>query len=75
METDGRKSLGIATQDKNYVLLGECHWGRVEGVVLMEFILTNYVLADKFCIELMPIRQGPRDFYLLTRIMYLMESY
>ena len=39
-------------------------WGRANGI----YLLTNYVLTDKFCMDLMLIRQGPRDFYVLTRI-------
>ena len=40
--------------------------GRPNGI----YLLTNYVLTDKFCVELILIRQGPGNFYLLTRIMY-----
>ena len=56
--------------DLNYVLLGvnatEDAWKGLYGI----YLLMNYVLTDKFCMELMLIRQGPRNFYVLTRIMY-----
>ena len=40
--------------------------GRTNGI----YLLTNYVLTDKYCMGLMLIRQGPGNFYVLTRIMY-----
>ena len=71
MEIVRRKSLCIATRDQNYVLsgvnaIGTGERGRTNGI----YLLTNYVLTDKFGMELMLIRQGPRNFYVLTRIMY-----
>ena len=45
--------------------------GRTNGI----YLLTNYVLTDKFCVELMLIWQGSRNFYVLTRIMYSAGSY
>ena len=44
--------------------------GHTNGI----YLLTNYALTDRFCMELMLIRQGPRNFYVLTRIMYQAES-
>ena len=39
METDGRNRLCIAARDQKLCFIrSECHWGRVEGFVLMEFI-------------------------------------
>ena len=77
METDGGKSLCIATRDQNYVLTGVNALGTggrcTNGIYLP--VLTNYVQTDKFCMELMLIRRGPRNFYVLTRIMYSAESY
>ena len=67
METDGRKSLCIATRDQNYVLSGVnaiedgLKWGRTNEI----YLLANYALTDKFCMELMLTRQGPRIFYIL----------
>ena len=46
--------------------LGTGERGRTNGI----YLLTNYVRTDTFCMELMLIRQGPRNFYVLTRIMY-----
>ena len=70
MEIDGRESLCTATRDQNYVLSGvnaiEDGW---------KGSLTNYVKTDKVCMELMLIRQGPGNFYVLTRIMYRAESH
>ena len=51
--------------------LGTGERGRTNGI----YSLTNFVLTDKFCMELMLIRQGPRNFYGLARIMYKAESY
>ena len=81
MEADGRKSLCIITRDKKKrCFIGSgCHWGlvpsggrcRTNGI----YLLANYVLTNRFCMELMLIRQGPRNFYVLMRNMYWAESY
>ena len=40
--------------------------GRTNGI----YLLMNYVITDKLCMELMLIRQGPGNFYVLTLMMY-----
>ena len=62
---DGRKSLSIAARTKimfyrEWMPLGTRGRGRTNGI----YLLTNYmyVLTDKFCMEVMIIRQEPRNF-------------
>ena len=44
---------------REWIALGTCGKGRTNGI----YLLTNYVLTDKFCMEMMLIRRGLRNVY------------